>query len=675
MICESTTEPSFSFMTRKIKNKTDDYELRYLVYARKSSEDSKERQAQSIESQLNELQELAKRNRLKVVRVFTEEKSAHSTGREVFAEMIKALERGEGNAILVWHANRLTRNMTDGAVIISLMDSGAIKEIKTPGRVYTSDSMDKFVIVLEFGLSKKDSDDKSDVVKRGLKTKCEKGSQPGKAPLGYLNTPYLPGGSRYIIKDPERFDTIKRIWEMMATGNYTVSELQNYLNNELGFRTRRFKREGERPLSLSRMYKMFRDSFYYGVFEYPRGSGQFWQGTHEIMITKETFDLVQKILNRHLKTRSKVKVFDYTGTMRCRKCGCQITAEYKIKNQKNGNVHHYIYYRCTKRKGSCDNIAIKQEELETQIRQRVEKITVPPQFERWAIKYLKILYKQELQTKEILLAQNEKRKKDIEEELDRLLSFYTSSENQDRSILSSEEFIEKKKKLKNQLEYLENGATNIENKLQNGLIKSKKDFNFAVYANEWLKNGTHGEKKGLLSGLGYNLYLYNKKLDITLKKPFEILSDNHNEIIDESVRLEPVDDSDIETKTEELSSEFVDVLRGPELHRRPPGYAYHLRFSSPEHIMTYVLWFVVWTIPSSKLRMSAIRKVLYFIEGIIYLSILSSNLCAFLVPHLIENRPLFLLREKLTSNLSLKKRIQLLASSSVQYKESINSEA
>lgn len=44
------------------------------------------------------------------------------------------------------------------------------------------------------------------------------------------------------------------------------------------------------------------------------------------------------------------------------------------------------------------------------------------------------------------------------------------------------------------------------------------------------------------------------------------------------------------------------MSRGLDLHQRPPGYAYLLRFSSPEHIKFYVLRFVVWTIPYRQKR-------------------------------------------------------------------------
>ncbi len=556
----------------KNKNSNDD-KLKYLMYCRKSSEDSKERQAQSIESQFNELKDLAKRDGLKVVKVYTEEKSAHTTGREVFARMVEAIQRGEGDAILTWHANRLTRNMTDGAVIVSLMDSNILKEIKTTGRTYTSDSMDKFIIIMEFGLSKKDSDDKSIVVKRGLKTKCEKGSMPGLAPLGYLNTPHLPGGSRKIVKDSERFDIVKQIWDMMATGRYSVKELWKYLDNDLGLRTRKFKREGGKPLSLSSLYKIFRDPFYYGEFVYPRNSGNFYQGIHESMISKETFSEVQRIINRNTKTRSKTKVFDYTGVMRCGGCGAQITAEEKIKHQKNGNVHKYTYYRCTRRKDpNCKNPAIPLKDLEVQIKEKVEKIGISPVFEKWAIKYLKVLHKQELETKESLVSQNEGKQKRIEEEADRLFNLYVSPENEDKSILDYREFIDRKKKLKNEMETLRNGVANIESKLQKGLLRVKEDFNFAVYALRWLIKGTPGERKGVLSGLGYNHLLTNKILSITLKKPFQILSDNHNQITEETPKLEPLKNEAPQRETAVLTTAFLSVLRGLDSNQRSLGY-------------------------------------------------------------------------------------------------------
>jgi site-specific DNA recombinase len=575
-----------------MKNKNQKEEgLKYFIYCRKSSEDSKERQAQSIESQKNDLISIKKREGLKVVKIYEEERSAHTMGRPVFAEMMKALENGEANAILVWHPNRLTRNIGDAGIIITMMDVGVIREVRTTSKTYAGDSStDKFVILLEFGISKKDSDDKSDVVKRGLKTKCEKGSMPGVAPIGYLNTPEVIGGSRYIKIDPERFEIIKQIWNMMATGEHSVAELWKYLNNDLGFKTRKFKREGNKSMCLSRLYKMFRDPFYYGVFEYPRGSGNFYKGSHEKMISEETFNLVQKILNNNLKTRAKTLVFDYTGTMRCGGCHAQITAEYKVKRQKNGNVHNYTYYRCTRRKDpNCKEPSIRLDSLDKEIMNQVGRITVPIEFEGWAVKYLKVLYRQELETVDLLVAKNNNKRAEIDREMDRLLTVYMSPENEDRSIIKHEEFVRRKKDLSTKLDFLEDGVANIEGRLQGGLLKSRKDFNFATYALEWLKKGTPAERKGVLSGLGSDLYLTNRNLGISLKKPFQILSDSHDGIIEETPRLEPLDIETGQEKTDVSASAFPIVLRGRDLHPRPSGYEPDELTTAPPRDLNYTV--------------------------------------------------------------------------------------
>ena len=60
---------------------------KYFLYARKSTEDE-ERQVMSIEAQLVELEEYAKREKLEIVARFIESKSAKKPGREIFNTMI-----------------------------------------------------------------------------------------------------------------------------------------------------------------------------------------------------------------------------------------------------------------------------------------------------------------------------------------------------------------------------------------------------------------------------------------------------------------------------------------------------------------------------------------------------------------------------------------------------------
>jgi len=333
----------------------DNPTIKYVVYCRKSTE-SEDRQTLSLEDQKRELDDLIRKEGLKVVKSFAgkeggESQSAHKRGRPIFGKVMELIESGRANGLLVWHPNRIARNAYDGGLVITLLDEGKLVEIKTPTKAYRNTPDDKFFLNLEFGVAKKSSDDNGVAVKRGLKTKLQMGWCPGYAPLGYLNTKnFEEKGQNKILIDTERFDIVKQMWQMMLTGNYTPPQILKVANGDWKLKSRPTKKNPNgKPLCRSAIYRIFTNPFYYGYFEYGRPK-QLYKGNHEPMITEEDFDIVQKLLGRKGRPRPQKHRFAFTGLMRCGNCGAMITAEEKIKHQKNGNTHHYVYYRCTKRK-------------------------------------------------------------------------------------------------------------------------------------------------------------------------------------------------------------------------------------------------------------------------------------------------------------------------------------
>ncbi len=163
---------------------------KYFIYARKSSEGD-ERQVQSIGSQLEELNMVIRNNKLKVVDKIDESKSAKVPyKRDGFERMLKGIEKGEANAILVWHPDRLSRNAIDAGRVIQLMDDGFLQEIRTPNQLFRNYSMEKMMLYFSFMNAKYENDKKGEDVKRGLKTKAERGWLPGRA-VPIVNGPYL----------------------------------------------------------------------------------------------------------------------------------------------------------------------------------------------------------------------------------------------------------------------------------------------------------------------------------------------------------------------------------------------------------------------------------------------------------------------------------------------------
>jgi DNA invertase Pin-like site-specific DNA recombinase len=103
--------------------------MRYLVYARKSSE-SEERQIQSIEDQLTSLRRLATTEGLLLVGEHLESHSAKNpNSRPVFDEVLSRIENGEADGILCWNINRLSRNPIDSGRLSWLLQRSVIKSI------------------------------------------------------------------------------------------------------------------------------------------------------------------------------------------------------------------------------------------------------------------------------------------------------------------------------------------------------------------------------------------------------------------------------------------------------------------------------------------------------------------------------------------------------------------
>src|SRR3989344_7801046 len=192
-----------------------------VEYDRKSEEDKK-RQVLSLNDQHTENLETCKKHSLNLVASpFQEEKSAKTPGKRVeFYRMIKLLKTGKVKNIVCWAANRLARNIPDGAEIIELVQKNDVK-IYTPYTIY--DSNNWFMLLMEFGMATDYSLKLSKDVKRGLNSKVKKGYRPGLAPIGYLNMGETKG-EKTIEPDPIRFDLCKTWWQLMLTGKYTVLE-------------------------------------------------------------------------------------------------------------------------------------------------------------------------------------------------------------------------------------------------------------------------------------------------------------------------------------------------------------------------------------------------------------------------------------------------------------------
>lgn len=315
-------------------------ELKYCLYARKSSE-SDERQMMSIDSQLNEMKLLAQKEGLSIVKVLQESHSAKESGqRPVFNELLNGFRNGEYNACLTWAPDRMSRNAGDLGSLVDLMDSKKLVQIRTCSQTFTNNPNEKFLLMILCSQAKLENDNRGLNILRGIKSKCEMGWRPGVAPLGYMNRHFA--GIKDIIPDPERAQIITEIYQKAGYHGWSGRRLKEWCD-EIGFTNRSGK-----PVALSQIFLILTNPFYYGEFEYPEGSGKWFKGSHEPLISKELYDLVQQFRGAY-KGKWGSKKFAYRGLLRCGHCGGEVTAEEKFKKLNNGEVNRHVYYRCTKK--------------------------------------------------------------------------------------------------------------------------------------------------------------------------------------------------------------------------------------------------------------------------------------------------------------------------------------
>ena len=520
--------------------KNNDNKITYFLYARKSSE-NEDRQVQSIEDQINRLKELANNLGISIKEILTEAKTAKKPYcRPVFTDMLERIEKGEAQGILCWQINRLSRNPIDSGTLSWMLQQGALKCIQSIDRQYLPDD-NVLLFNVESGMANQFIIDLRKNSRRGMEGKADRGWLPSRAPLGYINDKL----EHTIIEDTERFHLVRKMWDMMLTGNYTPPQIRDIANKEWGFRTPKTKRDGDVELPNSVIYKMFNNIFYTGMFAW---AGRVYNGNHKPMITLEEYDRVQIIMGRSGKPRAQTHEFAYTGLMRCEVCSSMYTASEKTKIIKGtGELKTYVYYHCTRKKKEvkCNQRKpMTLKELEDQIDVELERHTILPKFQEWALEILNRDNDKEIEERTKVYETQHKSLSETQKELD------TLTKMRYRELIDDETFIKERDELKTKIAKLTSNLRETESRAEKWLELTEKTFNFACYARKEFLLGGLDKKKEIFSALGQNFTVKDKKIHITpnewfvpIEKAYPALEAEYNRLeldktIDKSTRNE-----------------------------------------------------------------------------------------------------------------------------------------
>ncbi len=453
---------------------------KFFLYARKST-DVEDKQVLSIDAQLTELRSFAREQNLEVVEEFIEKQSAKIPGRPIFGQMLKRIERGEVSGIVSWHPDRLARNSVDGGQIVYFLDTGKLASLKFPSHWFENTPQGKFSLSMAFVQSKYFVDSLSENTKRGLRQKVRMGIFPSQAPLGYLND----SRTKTIVVEKKKSKIVRLAFERYVKGNMRLEDMSNFLAKS-GVTTRTGKR-----ISKTKASFILSNPFYIGLFKY---GGELHEGKHEPIISKKLFDEAQEMLKLRGQPERKPQnePQPYCGLISCASCGMMITGEHKFKRQKNGNVHEYTYYRCSKKSKTikCPESAVREKELDRQLSSEIQKVSLPKD---WAEELLKMAEKDFNNSAPSLTAsvkESETKISVISKKLERLLTGYLDQ------VIDQPDYCLQKSKLLFQKKSLEEEMTSLSHKQNNWLEPMK----------EWIKDAQ------TLDGIARDTDLFAKKV-------------------------------------------------------------------------------------------------------------------------------------------------------------------
>ena len=237
-----------------------------------------------------------------------------------------------------------------------------VKEARVIGK--NSRSQDKFMHDIHVAVAKHYVENLKEEVKKGMREKAEQGVYPGRAPIGYRNNPL----TRSIDVDPKRAPIVKRVFEMYASGNYSLSTLRTAVLTELGVK-----------LCRSYLETVLKSRFYLGYFVW---QGVEYKGIHAPIVSSNLFAAAQNTFTGRGKRKFRKHNFAFAGLLTCAHDACTVTAELqKLK---------YVYYRCSHGRGKCSLPYMREQDVSDRLGDLLKDIYVPETVARTIVDSLQV---------------------------------------------------------------------------------------------------------------------------------------------------------------------------------------------------------------------------------------------------------------------------------------------
>lgn len=340
------------------------------IYVRVST-DEQANEGYSLDNQKKACREYAHNNQYHVKGLFIDDgKSGRTTDRKAFQELLSTIDESKADALIIYKIDRFARNVSDFRDTKKEIEAKGVEMLSVLEGNLTQGS--NLIANILASVAEWESEVNGQRTRDALMQKYRDGWQPSPPPVGYRSV----GGDRERKTcEPDDYEApiIKELFELYATGNYSILEIQDWLSEK------NIVSRNNTPLGHSVINNILKNPFYYGLI---RWHGQSKLGRHVPLIKKELFDTCQYVLAKHRNFLVRRRKYDYLlrGFIFCSHCKQRYTAEPHPNHSVNnpGKIH---YYHCQKRnKNGCPAPYVEVDELERQVTEQFKNMEFSQKF-------------------------------------------------------------------------------------------------------------------------------------------------------------------------------------------------------------------------------------------------------------------------------------------------------
>ncbi len=334
------------------------------IYTRVSTDMQAEKEFSSCDAQEQKIRSfIESQEDWQVCKVYTDGGYSGATlQRPAIQQLLQDVQREKIDIVLVYKIDRLTRSPKDFYHLIECFEQANLDFISITERIDTSTPAGRLLRNIMLTFSQFERELLSERVKDKMLERAKIGLyNGGSAPLGYMRA------NKKLVPHPENRKVIKSMFEMYVETQSLAAVFK--MMREMGVRTNRGN-----AYPLTKITRLLSNPLYVGKVYH---KGEIYDGIHEPLVSKDVFELAQKIDKTKTKKYMVSKHFTFAGLMKCGNCGTAMCPCFTNKRY-NGTLKRYYYYRCTMiTRYDWTHCPVKQvsaERLEMSILENLERI-------------------------------------------------------------------------------------------------------------------------------------------------------------------------------------------------------------------------------------------------------------------------------------------------------------